>query len=131
MYHAGASEDVRTVSRRRRHTRYGVQCRARIQIGFRHYTGYLHNISEGGARLRTITSIGKLGHVVLRLPDLPPLKCSLRWTDAYNAGVIFELKLSEAELHRWIQQRAAFTALNHGPEPHAELFGALPELTTS
>lgn len=66
----------------RRFPRHEIQCRARIRIGTRHYAGYIHNISRGGAKLRTITPIRKLGRVVLRLPDLPPLQCRLRWTDA-------------------------------------------------
>jgi hypothetical protein len=35
-------------------------------IGSRHYAGYLHNISRGGAKLRTITPIRKVGAVLLR-----------------------------------------------------------------
>jgi hypothetical protein len=44
---------------------------------------------------------------MLRLPDLPPLKGVLRWADSHNAGVAFELKLSEVELSRWAQSRSA------------------------
>jgi PilZ domain-containing protein len=75
-------------------------------IGTRHYAGYLHNISQGGAKLRTITPIRKLGSVLLRLPDLPPLRCTLRWTDAYNAGVAFELAISHADLAEWAKSRS-------------------------
>lgn len=92
---------------RRRFERYNIQCRARIRIGARQYAGYIHNISRGGAKLRTISSIRKPGDVILRLPDLPPLRCRLRWTDAHNAGVLFELTLSRAELSRWVQTRLA------------------------
>ena len=93
-------------SQRRRFPRYEVQCRARIVIGTRHYAGYLHNISQGGAKLRTITPIRKLGEVLLRLPDLPPLRCRLRWTDAYNAGVAFELAMTQAVLSQWAKSRS-------------------------
>jgi hypothetical protein len=72
---------------RRQLPRHEIQRRARIHIGTRHYAGYLQNISEAGAKLRTITPIRKLGTVLLRLPDLPPLRCELRWTDAFNAWV--------------------------------------------
>ena len=62
---------------RRRFSRHQIQCRARICIAKRHYAGYLQNISRGGAKLRTITPIRRLGDVLLRLPDLPPLRCRL------------------------------------------------------
>lgn len=92
---------------RRLHARTGLQCRARIRIGARQYAGYLHNISEGGARLRTITPIRKPGHVVLTLPDMPPIRCELKWTDSYNAGVSFELPLPSRDLSGWLGERVA------------------------
>jgi hypothetical protein len=98
--------------RRRRFKRLEIQCRARIRIGKRQYAGYLHNISQGGAKLRTISPIGRLGNVILRLPDLPPLKCRLRWTNAYNAGVSFELPLTRSEFVEWTEARSAFVDLN-------------------
>ncbi|HVM38082.1 MAG TPA: PilZ domain-containing protein [Sphingomicrobium sp.] len=93
--------------KRRLHGRTGLQCRARIKIGARQYAGYLHNISEGGAKLRTITPIRKPGQVVLTLPDLPPINCQLKWTDSYNAGVSFELPLPSHDLCGWLDERVA------------------------
>jgi hypothetical protein len=93
-------------TQRRKHPRHQIQCRARIVIGARHHAGYLHNISQGGAKLRTITPIRKLGDVLLRLPDLPPLRCRLRWMDSYNAGVSFELELSRTVLAEWVSHRS-------------------------
>lgn len=113
--------ETNPVRQRRRHPRYAVQCRARIIIGKRQYAGYIQDVSVGGARLRTVTSIRKLGNVILRLPDLPPLTCRLCWTDAYHAGVVFERKLTKAELREWVQSRAAFIELNNGPEAECEL----------
>ena len=109
-----------------------MQCRARILIGNRHYAGYIHNISEGGAKLRTVSSIRKLGKVVLRLPDLPPLKCQLSWSDAYHAGVAFECRLTRAQLREWVQGRVAAVEICSGPEPECEIIemiedGASPE----
>lgn len=91
---------------RRQFPRQQVECRARICIGTRHYAGYLHNISQGGAKLRTITPIRKLGRVLLRLPDLPPIRCSVAWTDSYNAGVAFELPLAATQLRSWLRTRS-------------------------
>jgi hypothetical protein len=93
------------LSKRRQFPRHDIQCRARIHIGSCHYAGYLQNISQAGAKLRTITPIRKLGPVLLRLPDLPPLRCELRWTDAHNAGVSFELGLTRAQLMEWLESR--------------------------
>lgn len=95
--------------RRREFRRLNIHCRARIRIGDRQYAGYLDNISQGGAKLRTITPIRKIGTIILRLPDLPPLRCQLRWTDSYNAGVSFASALDEAELSKWAETRTART----------------------
>jgi len=94
---------------RRRFPRHEIQCRARICIEPRHYAGYLHNISRGGAKLRTITPIRKLGQVLLRLPDLQPLKCHLAWADSYNAGVSFDVQLTEAQLCEWARDRSVLS----------------------
>jgi hypothetical protein len=91
---------------RRRTQRHSIQCRAKIQIGKRHYTGYIHNISRAGAKLRTISPIRKLGSVVLTLPDLPPIRCELRWTDSYNAGVQFARALRSADFAAWAEARS-------------------------
>lgn len=91
---------------RRKFPRIEVQCRARIHIGMRHYAGYLHNIGQGGAKLRTISPIRRPGKVILRLPDLPPLSCELRWTDSYNAGVAFEVALPRKTLSEWAKGRS-------------------------
>lgn len=123
MLLSDAFKEAQPVRQRRRHPRFAVQCRARIIIGQRQYAGYIQDISEGGARLRTVSSIRKLGKVMLRLPDLPLIKCQLSWTDAYHAGVVFERRLTKAELRQWIQNRAAFLEINSGPEAECELIG--------
>lgn len=86
MYLAGSISHRELPTQRRQFRRYEVQCRARIRIGMRHYAGYLHNVSLAGAKLRTITPIRRLGVLILRLPDLPPFRRRLRWSDAYHAG---------------------------------------------
>jgi hypothetical protein len=121
MFISHAFRETAPVRQRRRFARFAVQCRARILIGNRHYAGYIHNISEGGAKLRTVSSIRKLGNVTLRLPNMPPLKCRLSWSDAYHAGVAFECRLTRAELRQWVEGRAAAVELNSGPEAECEL----------
>jgi hypothetical protein len=102
---------------RREFSRIEIDCRARIRIGNRQYAGYLHNISQGGAKLRTITPIHRVGGVVLRLPDLSPLHCDLRWRDSHNAGVMFGRQLSEADLLRWAEARLAVIDLPGASTP--------------
>lgn len=122
MYMAHAFDvDKEPVKGRRKHPRFEVFCRARVRIGNRQYAAYLHNISEAGAKLRTISSIRKLGAVTLKLPDLEVLRCRLVWTDNYHAGITFERPLTQCELTNWIMSRASCAQLNFGPELHAQL----------
>ena len=107
MYLSDSMVRPQRVRQRRRFPRLEVQCPARILIGTRQYAGYIHNIGQGGAKLTTLSPIRKLGKVILRLPDLPPLRCQLRWTDPYNAGVAFELRLPREELLRWARERSS------------------------
>lgn len=107
---------------RRRFPRIEIQCRARILIGTRQYAGYLHNISRGGAKLRTISSIRKLGPVMLRLPDLPPLRCRLCWSDSYHAGVKFELPLAARDFREWMKTRGGAFGFDGDFAEVSELF---------
>lgn len=92
---------------RRKFDRLGLQCRARIVIGSRHYVGRLDNISAGGAKLTTDSPIGGVGNVLLKLPNLEPLRCQLRWSDSFHAGVSFEPPLSTAALANWLETRSS------------------------
>ena len=94
---------------RRRVERIDLRCRARIVIGTRHYAGWIDDISCAGAQLQTLTAIGRLGSVLLRLPDLRPLQCTLHWSNSHKAGVSFELPLSVQEFSAWVRGRAELT----------------------
>ena len=120
MFHSHPKTWATEHPQRREFPRIHILCRARIRIGNRQYAGYLHNISQGGAKLRTLTPIRRLGHVILRLPDLPSLRCQLRWTDSYNAGVSFELKLPSKLLSDWARTRSGSDEIDHVTE--AEIF---------
>lgn len=107
---------------RRRIPRVQVLCRARILIGTRHYAGYIHDMSQHGAKLRTITPIRRLGDVILRLPDLEPLHCQLRWTGSHNAGVEFTKSISRSEFAAWVRARTfASGQVRSGVEEIAEM----------
>lgn len=94
---------------RRRVERIDLRCRARIIIGTRHYAGWIVDISCAGAQLQTLTPIGPLGSVLLRLPDLRPLQSTLHWSTSHNAGVSFSLPLSVEEFSTWVASRAELT----------------------
>ena len=125
MYLSHAFEEAKPIRKRRRVPRFDVQCRARIRIGTRQYAGYIHNISCKGAKLRTISSIRKLGNVMLRLPDLPLMRCRLVWTDAYHAGVQFERPLTKVELQQWMAARSACEPLKRNLEAECAEVGEL------
>lgn len=101
----------------RQFARVAVLCPARIRIGNRQYAGYIHNISAGGAKLRTISAIRRTGLVLLRLPDLPVLRCRLTWSDTYNAGVAFEIPLAAASFAGWLRGRSANASGRRGASP--------------
>jgi PilZ domain len=107
VFHSNPESWTADQAQRRQNVRHDVQCRARIRIANRQYAGYLHNISRAGAKLRTITPIRRVGTIILRLPDLPPLLCELKWSDHYNAGVAFGTALSADELSGWLSSRFA------------------------
>ncbi|MGN6155576.1 MAG: PilZ domain-containing protein [Sphingomicrobium sp.] len=94
-----------TSIRARQFTRLGVQARAKIRIGKRAYAGYIENISEGGARIVTLSPIRDRGAVTITVPDLRPLKGDLRWSDGCAGGVQFRLKLDSQVLHQWLSLR--------------------------
>ena len=116
MYLSDEFSRASHVAQRRRFIRVEIQCRARIRIGKRQYAGYIQNISRGGAKLRTISAIRKVGTVMLQLPDLPPLRCRLRWTDAYHAGVMFEIPLSMTDFRYWAENRSSASASRLQPD---------------
>lgn len=89
----------------RQFVRLPVQARARIRIGKRAYAGYIEEISEGGARIVTLTPIRGAGPVVVQVPDLEPLNGELRWFAGRVAGIRFRLKLDAIVMHHWLSLR--------------------------
>jgi hypothetical protein len=94
-----------TDTEQREFARLGVQARIRIRIGKRAYAGFIENISEGGARIVTLTPIRDSGPVTMTVPDLKPICGDLRWSDGCVAGVRFALKLDPEALHEWLSFR--------------------------
>jgi hypothetical protein len=90
---------------RREYDRIPVQARARIRIGNRSYAGWIEDISEGGARIVTLTPIRDHGRVLITVPDLKSLGGDLRWSDGCAGGVQFRLKLDPGLLYQWLSLR--------------------------
>jgi hypothetical protein len=90
---------------RREFERLNVHARAKIRIGKRAYAGFIENISQGGARIVTVTSIREIAPVSVIVPDLPPMSGTLRWVNGSEAGVQFHLKLNADVLSEWLGRR--------------------------
>ncbi len=109
MYHASTRylDPDRRELHERLHERLTMRCPARVRIGNRQYAAYLENISEGGAKLRTLSPIVDSGKVILQLPDLPPLRGELRWADVLQGGVAFTFLGPSRALEDWIRDRTS------------------------
>lgn len=92
-------------SEQRRHPRFAVRCPVRLLVGKRQYAGYLQNLSQSGARIATLSSLRDTGAVVLRAPDLPPLRGRLCWSDGHGGGVSFHLNIEREMLATWAANR--------------------------
>lgn len=115
------------IAGRRTFRRWNINCRDRIVIGKRQYAGYIHNISPAGAKLRTVTLIRRVGSVILTLPDLSPIRCHLRWSDGYNAGVEFALPRHSREFLSWLEAKLQASPSGRSTILVADLIEAAPE----
>jgi hypothetical protein len=109
MYHA-SSTSFRTGPERielRSHDRLTLRCPVRVRIGSRQYAAYLENISERGAKVRTITPILQGGKVQLTLPDLPGLDGESSWFEGNGVGICFKPSRRSAALRDWIERRVS------------------------
>jgi hypothetical protein len=109
MYNASIThlDSNRRELHQRLHERLTMRCPARVRIGNRQYAGYLENISEAGAKLRTLSPIIDCGKVIVQLPDLPPLHGELRWADVLQGGVAFTFLDQSRALREWIRDRTS------------------------
>ena len=107
MYHASRKHSAgqTNVSDNRQHERLDLRCPVRIRIGNRQYAGYLENISEGGAKVRTLTPINGIGKVQLTLPGLGPMEGSLRWISSGEVGLGFTLQKHALTVAGWMRSR--------------------------
>lgn len=109
MYHASrkwCTEEPSPAYEQRQHPRLTMRCPARVRIGCRHYAAYLENISEGGAKVRTLSPLIPAEKVILLLPDLPPIRGKLQWTKPNEGGIAFQLPRGLLSLRGWMTTRS-------------------------
>ena len=78
--------------------------------GRRNLPAVLRDISSIGAKVCTSQALQQDIAVVLDLPDLPPLKASVRWTHGTESGVAFETPLPMPMIAHWIDGRIKVSA---------------------
>lgn len=93
--------------RRRAAPRVAARSPGVLRTGGKTFPVRLWNISPSGARLDVATSPAIQGFAVLQLPDMPPLRCHLRWTAANSVGVSFVTTLSLEAIANWLRTRAS------------------------
>ena len=108
-------------SERRKTPRLNFRCRARIRVGNRHYAGYIEDISNDGARIRTLTPLRETGPVYLLIPDLPPIRGHVRWRKPDSGGVCFSMSVAGPLLAEWARSRMASVTLQSAQPGSADL----------
>lgn len=91
---------------RRSSPRLEIDCRATLRVNARFYYGRARDISAGGARFATSQSLKRPGPAVLMLPDLPPLRSEIRWTQGNEFGLAFDEIIPAEALERWVADRS-------------------------
>jgi hypothetical protein len=98
-----ASRWITEMGRRRNLPRIEINCPGRLKTGLGSREVMLQDISQGGARVEVKGAAVDGSHVVLTLPDLPPLAGVARWAGGTEVGISFNECISFERLARWIQ----------------------------
>jgi hypothetical protein len=88
--------------------RVHLEMPARVRIGARYYRVMLHDISQGGAKVRLAPpDRWQEGEppAVLTLTGLPPIDGILRWHNPEVAGIAFNTPIPLDTLARWVASR--------------------------
>jgi hypothetical protein len=94
-----------------REPRLDIGCKVAVDVDGRRRTARLLDISQGGAKLEFEEGL-EGGDVLLRLPDMPGLGGTIRWSDGATVGVAFDDKIGFWDLAGWVarhQQRLSRT----------------------
>ena len=96
---------VLEVERQSRPPRFAVNCPGRLMMATKLYRIRLRNISNRGARIEALKPFSRTGPFVLELPDLPPLRGSIRWQQDTAAGLAFDEEIPAPVLAEWLKRR--------------------------
>jgi len=97
-------------TKRRSSPRVKAVARLVVRTEGRIYAGSLIDISTSGAQVRTFTP-AKLGpSAVLTLPDFPPMKAYVQWTNETHVGFSFDRQLPVELLSDWLAGRLRASA---------------------
>lgn len=90
---------------RPRMPRIEVGCFATVREGGSTYRMRVCDVSQGGAKLETLTNLPSASDVVVLLPGLPAQPGVVRWTDDQFCGVTFNRLLPLPMLVNWLQEQ--------------------------
>lgn len=88
---------------RPRMPRIEVNCVATVRDGGMVHRMRVHDISQGGVKLKTAVVLTKGSDLVVTLPGLDPQPAAIRWIEGELLGVTFNRLLPLAELVAWLQ----------------------------
>jgi hypothetical protein len=94
-----------TPIRRRAMPRVKATSYAALRIDKHIIQAVLQDISSIGARVTTSRQLEVGAAASIRLPDLPELRASVRWTESSNSGLVFETPIPMEIIGQWIDGR--------------------------
>jgi len=89
-------------ARRRAYPRAPASGFAILRTGGRQYSATLCDISASGAKIVTAKPVEAGRTAVLLLPDLPPLRGFVRWSQGRDTGLIFETPIPIQVITDWL-----------------------------
>lgn len=90
---------------RRSVPRVTTAARAIVRSGGRATAAELCDISSFGARVRTRRALKPESPAVIDLPDLPPIRAYVRWSDGCESGMVFATPIPMQVIGHWIDRR--------------------------
>jgi hypothetical protein len=78
---------------------------AALLVGGRTVQAVLQDVSCMGARVMTSRLLEAGARVSIRLPDLPEIRGSVRWTEGSDSGIAFETPIPMDVMSQWLEGR--------------------------
>lgn len=103
----GGESDLQSAENRRALPRTNISCPAQVRMCKRLHKGKITNISEGGVSVETVRPLPLGAEGEITLPDLPPMRASVRWSTGNSAGLQFDEPIPAEVLDNWLNARSA------------------------